>query len=89
MPSTPTGVPDGVSATLPTAFPQPLEIHRAEGSIVEAVARLPRLAPDHPSVIGTHRTGEPHLMQGAHDREQIHVTQTRQVGTLVETSGRR
>ena len=40
-----------------------MEIHRAEGAIVQTVPRLPRLAPDHPSVIRADGAIETRLME--------------------------
>src|SRR6202165_3331893 len=66
------------------SFPKPVEVHRAERSIVQAVARLPRLAPDHASVIRAYRPRETCLVQRSEHRTHVHVAELRWVWSLVE-----
>src|SRR6185369_17675328 len=61
------------------AFPQPVQIHRPEGAIVEAVARPPLLAPDHAAVVRSHRSGEPGVTERGQHAAHVDVPELARV----------
>src|SRR3954465_10022314 len=66
------------------AFPQTVQIHRAERSVVQAVTRLPALAPDHPPVIGSNRPVEADFVQRRQHRAHVDIALIRWVRGLLE-----
>src|SRR5437762_1512454 len=56
------------------SLPQPVQVHRAKSTIVEAVARLTGFAPDHPPVVGTDRPVEARLVQRGQDCAHVDIT---------------
>src|SRR5215210_7710427 len=45
-------------------FPDPGEVRRPQGAVVEPVPRFADLAPDHPSVVRAHRAGKADVTVG-------------------------
>ena len=45
------GVPAPSDFSFAQAFPKPLQVHRAERAIVQAIARTSGFAPDHPAMV--------------------------------------
>src|SRR5215210_2500821 len=78
----------GVSAIrdAPTGdtLPQPMEIHRAQRTIVQSVTRLACLAPDHPSVIRAYRSIESCLMKLHEHRAHVDVANPRGMSGLLK-----
>src|SRR5579885_2084539 len=66
------------------SFPEALQVHRAERAIVEAVAGTASLAPDHASMIGTHRTGEADIAQRPHHLEHVDASEPTGMRRFVE-----
>src|SRR6185369_15630313 len=66
------------------SFPEPMEIHRPQRPIVEPVARLTCLAPDHPSVIGAYRSIEAGLVQSRDHRTHVDVADSRRMRGLLK-----
>ncbi len=67
-------------------FPHSVQIRRSERAIVQAVAGAAGFAPDHPSMIRTHRSIEAGFDERAQDIEDVHVAEFRRVWHLVEGS---
>src|SRR6187401_2358508 len=74
----------GDSGTGIHAFPQALQVHGAERTIVQPISSSTRLAPDHASMVGTHRPPKPDITQCAHHLDHRHVPECRRMGGLVE-----
>ena len=63
------------------------EVGRAEGAVVQAVARGAGLAPDHAPMVGANGASEPALDELAEDGGEIDVTERAGVRRLVEDAG--
>src|ERR1700674_3148787 len=66
------------------SFPESVKVHRAHRPIIQAVARLPRLAPDHASMIGAYGARETCLVERSEHSMHVHVAELRRVWGLVE-----
>src|SRR5450759_2791789 len=68
------------------AFPESLQVGRAERAVVESVAGSARLTPDHASVIGPHRTVETRVVKRREHRVHVDVAESRGVRSLLKLS---
>src|SRR5437763_8071498 len=66
------------------AVPESLQVRRAQGAVVESVARAALFAPDHPSVVRPHRPGESDIVQRAHDRGEVDAAGGARMSALME-----
>jgi len=66
------------------AFPQSLEIRRAECAIVQTVARSAALAPNHAAVIRSDWAIEPCAMERGEHAVQVDIAETRRMRSLAE-----
>ena len=64
-----------------------MEVHRTQRAIVQAVARLARLAPDHASVVGAHRPVEGLVRRVAIDGQLDSAALAKMVGYEGEQNG--
>src|SRR6266851_7851955 len=82
-PASPLGTRDrggrgGPSSAAPgQSLPQPLQIHRAERAVVEAVPGASALAPNHAAVVGAHRPSEANIAQRSQYLAQVQATTCR------------
>ena len=58
------------------AFPEPVQIRRAERAIVQPVTSATPLAPNHAAVIGAHRTREASVAQRAEHTAHVDVAES-------------
>src|SRR2546423_13466398 len=66
------------------SLPQPVQIHRTQSAVVEAVAGLTVFAPDHAAMIRANRPVESSLVQGREHGTHVDVTVLRRMGGLLE-----
>ena len=69
------GEADKMTEPLREPLPEPLEIHRAERSIVQTIARSSPLTPDHPAVVRPHRSLEADVTQCGEHVPHRHVAE--------------
>src|SRR5206468_10695812 len=66
-------------------LPQAHQVRRAQRTIVQAITRATPFAPDHPPMIGAHRTLEATVPERREYAAHVHVAERRGMRDLVKT----
>src|SRR5438045_204356 len=82
--TTDTGPPSTANRLSLQPFPEPIQIRRAEGAVVQAVAGAATLAPDHAAMIGAHRARKAGIAQRTEDTTHVDVAERGGMRHLVE-----